>query len=159
MKVIKLLLKIGGWVFISVAIIDLTIAFFVYRHAQTFVQTASRAQATITKMVEREGSDHDTCYYPVFTFKDSNGQEQEVYSSSGQYPPAYKVGDRVTVLYLPDDSGHAKIDGFWELWIWPVLLGAFGVIGLFVSVVQFVAVYFIGRYERRVSAKNATQTD
>ena len=54
MKSIKLLLKIGGWVFVSIAIIDLTITFFVYRHSQTFVQTASQAQATITKMVERK---------------------------------------------------------------------------------------------------------
>jgi len=155
MKVIKLLLKIGGWIFISIAVIDLTISFFVYRHAQTFVQTASRAQATITKMEEREGSSHDTAFYPVFTFKDSTGQEQEVYSSSGQYPPAYKVGDKVTVLYQPDDSKHAKIDSFWDLWIWPLLLGVFGLVELFIATVQFVAVYFIGRYERRASATPA----
>lgn len=152
MKVIKLLLKVGGWIFIFIAIVDFTISFFVYRHAQTFVQTASRAQATITKMEEREGSDHGTAFYPVFTFKDSSGQDQEVYSSSGQYPPAYKVGDKVTVLYQPDDPRHAKIDAFLDLWMWPVLLGIFGLFELFIAIVQFVAVFFIGRYESRASA-------
>lgn len=155
MKVIKLLLKIGGWVFLSIAIIDLTITFFVYRHAQTFVQSASRAQATISKVIEREGSDHDSTFYPVFVFEDSRGQAQEIYSSSGQYPPAYRVGDKVEVLYQPDDPKHAKINGFLELWIWPVMLGIFGVIELFIAMVQFLAAYFVGRYDRKTSASPA----
>jgi hypothetical protein len=150
MHIIKLLLKIGGWGFLAIAVIDLTITFFIYRHEHSFVQSASRAQATITKMVERQsGSDHSTAYYPVFTFQDSKGQPQEVYSSSGQYPPAYKVGDTVSVLYQPDKPANAEIDSFVGLWIWSLTLGAFGLFELVLGFGFFIVAIIFRKYERK----------
>ena len=152
MNIMKLPLKIFGWIFVAIAMVDLTITVLVYRHAQSFIQTASRAQATITKLVERKDDDHGTMYYPVFTFIDSTGQVKEIYSSSGSFPPAYQVGEKVNVLYPPADPKHAKIDGFWELWLWPVLLGTFALMWLFVATLLFVVRFVIGRYGRKAVA-------
>jgi len=155
MHVIKLLLTIGGWVFIGLAVVDLAITFFIYRHTHGFVQSASRAQATITKMVERPGGDSGSVYYPVFSFQDSNRLSHEVYSSSGQYPPAYEVGDKVTVLYQPDKPESAEIDSFWDVWLMSILFAFSGVFELFIGFGQFVAVYIIRRYERKRAVVHA----
>ena len=156
MRFLTLSLKIGGWGFIAVAVITLTISFFVYRHVHGFVQSASRAQATITKLTERRDHDSDIVYYPVFTFKDSKGQTHEIDSSSGQYPPAYKVGDTVTVLYQPEQPENAKLDSFFDIWGWAAMLGGFGVLDLVVGLGMLAVVFIIQRSKHEPLPIHAT---
>lgn len=156
MRFLKLSLRIGGWGFIAMAVITLTISFFVYRHAHSFVQSASRAQATITKLTERPGHDSGTVYYPVFRFQDGKGQAHEIDSSSGQYPPAYKVGDTVTVLYQPEQPENAKLDRFFDVWGWAAMLGGFGVLDLVVGSGLLVFVIIIQRSKHEPLPSHAT---
>jgi hypothetical protein len=156
MRFNKLSLSIGGWVFIATGIITLTIAFFVYRHAQNFVQSASRTQATITKLIERPGQNSSSVYFPVFRFQDANGQAHEIDSSSGQYPPAYKVGDTVTVLYQPQQPEKAKLDTFFDVWGWAAMLGGFGVLDLVVGSGMLVFVFITQRSNQQPLSAQAT---
>src|SRR5258706_9407012 len=63
-----------------------------------FVRTATRGDGRVTQMVERQG-DHGTLYAPVFSFRDAQGAEHTVHSSTASYPPEHQVGDTVRVLY------------------------------------------------------------
>jgi hypothetical protein len=155
MPVFKTLLNIGGWIFIAVAMFDLTGTFLIYRHEQHFVQSANRTQGTITRMVEQQKSDHEILYFPVFTFADAKGQQQEIRSSSGQYPPAYKVGDTISVLYEQDAPKDAKIDNFSDLWFIPAFFGFFGAIEMILAIVCFAAVFIIRRYEQKSTEARA----
>ena len=46
----------------------------------------------------------------------------EGYSS----PPDYAIGDRVRVLYDRTNPLDARVDGFWETWLFPLIFAAIG---------------------------------
>ena len=134
----------------AIAVIVLLISLFVYHHSQKFIQSASRAQGTVTRLVKKsDGSDSDSSY-PVYTFEDSQGKQHEIYSSSGSYPPAYSVGEKVTVLYQPDDPQNAEMDSFMDKWFFSVMLAGFGLLDLLLGLVLFTAVFIIKKMERPI---------
>ena len=56
--------------------------------------------------------DDDGCSYaPVVRFELQNGRTMSFDSSFSSNPPAYDVGDKVTVIYLPDAPEKADIKG------------------------------------------------
>ena len=70
------------------------------------------------------------------------------YRLTGTYtnPPAYDVGDRVTVRYERANPENARLDSFVELWLFPVVFGGVGLllavimnVGYAVSLVRRVA--------------------
>lgn len=73
-------------------------------------------------MLERTG-DHGPVFAPVFTFRDAQGTEYTVYSSTASYPPEHQVGDTVSVLYSPKSPRDAKLDRFFSLWAMPFITG------------------------------------
>jgi len=156
MLFLKLLLKIGGWGFIALAVTNLTISFFVYRHAHRFAQTASRAQGTVIKLVEKPSHASGSVFYPVFSFTDSKEQAHEINSSIGQYPPAYKVGDTITVLYEPERPENAKPDRFFEVWGLAAILAGFGVVALIIGSVLLAVVSIIQQSKYEPSPIQAT---
>jgi Protein of unknown function (DUF3592) len=65
-------------------------------------------------------------YYPVVTYTDAAGRSIVFQDHTGTNPPLYRTGERITVLYLPSESGSAIIDrGLWN-WLPPVLLYLLG---------------------------------
>jgi hypothetical protein len=124
MQFLKTLLKIAGWGTISIAVLLLIIGVVTCNHTRNFVKSARRAQGTVIKLDEKDGS----ASFPVVRFHDAKGQWHEIESSSGQNPPAYKVGDIVTVLYQSDSPKNAKINTFSDTWGLPVMLAVFGIL-------------------------------
>jgi hypothetical protein len=127
MQFLKLALKIAGSGIIIIALAVLSVSFSTFCHTQKFLKSASRTQGTIVKL-DDEGREA----YPVVMFHDSRGQEHEIESTAGQNPPAYRIGEAVTVLYQPDKPENAKLNTFFDIWGWTIMLVGFGVI-VFVS--------------------------
>jgi hypothetical protein len=152
MHFLKLLLMLGGSAVVTIAIIVLTMSFLLYHHTHRFVLTASRAQGTVTKMVEQSGNN----YYPVYTFQDSQGNRHEIYSSWGSNPPAYKIGDTVSVIYPPNNPEQAEIDDFLHLWLFMAMLTAFGFFDLLIGLVLLGIVVVIQRGEGLRTTAKAT---
>ena len=74
-------------------------------------------------------------YRLTLQFKDQSGsvwRERTGYSS--RYD-GHEVGDRVALLYNPNDPREFALDSWYELWAWPLGFAAFGVVGcgLFLS--------------------------
>jgi hypothetical protein len=92
-------------------------------------RTALRATGHITQMVERHG-DHGDYWYPVYTFADRNGVPHTIHSGVGSAPPAYAVGDAVTVLYYAGNGIDAHLNEWSTLWGVPLVLLAVAVINL-----------------------------
>jgi hypothetical protein len=153
MQFLKLSLKVGGWGMVVVAIITLTISFFVYRHIQRFVQTASHAQGTVSKLNGRDG---EKVLYPVFTFEDSRGTLHSIESLSGSYPAAYKVGDSVAVIYQPDKPDNAEIESFLNIWIWPIALAGFGAFDLLIGLGMLAVAIVFQKSQRKTTIAHAT---
>jgi hypothetical protein len=103
--------------------------------AAQFVAGAERATGTVVDFDVTIDSEGDETFYPVVRFATADGNEIVFTSSSGSYPPSQSPGDRVDVLYDPDDPDDARLSGFFDLWGVPgiafVLGAVFIAVGLF----------------------------
>ena len=80
---------------------------------------AERADGEVIE-IRREGD----MYAPVLRFRRANGEMQEV-KDLGSGAPDFAVGDRVTVLYMPDDPEDFRIDTFERLWFSSIFVTVF----------------------------------
>jgi 4-amino-4-deoxy-L-arabinose transferase-like glycosyltransferase len=84
--------------------------------------------------LEESSSGEDGCcvYSPVVEFT-ADGQTYTFESSNASDPPRYKVGEQVTVVYLPENPQRAEVEGgsFW--WLWAGLAVLFVVLLLIIS--------------------------
>ena len=68
------------------------------------------APGVVVALQENYDSDGST-YKPVVQFQTSGGQTIEFTSSYSSSPPAYEIGESVTVVYNPEDPSKAVIKG------------------------------------------------
>jgi hypothetical protein len=68
-------------------------------------------------------------YEPVIRFRVADGTWREV-KDLGTGAPDFAVGDRVTVLYWPDDPDSFRLDTFERLWMNAIVVTCFGIFWL-----------------------------
>ena len=88
----------------------------------------------MTKRIEYDEQDFNRVigetYYPVVEFTANDGKRRTVQLSEGSFPPAYEIGEEVTVLYEPEHPLDARIKSFGSsalMWILPGITGILGV--------------------------------
>jgi hypothetical protein len=107
----RVILGIGGLILAG----GLALGWVGLRH----VLYAERAEGEVIE-IRREGD----MYAPVLRFRLGNGEMQEV-KDLGTGAPDFAVGDRVTVLYMPDDHEDFRIDTFERLWFSSIFVTVF----------------------------------
>ena len=68
---------------------------------------------------------------PAVAFLTATGQPRTFVHPIGSWPPRFRRGDHVAVLYQPDDPGDARLRGAFDTWGPPVValgLGLFGTV-------------------------------
>ena len=100
-------------------------AFFSYSSTENFLSTAIATDGVVVELVRSRSSD-STIYRPVVEFQTPNGELVEFTSSSGSNPPSYSQGEAVKVLYQEGSPEQAKINGFFDLWGVPIIIGGIG---------------------------------
>ncbi|GHF58669.1 hypothetical protein GCM10010218_44980 [Streptomyces mashuensis] len=86
-----------------------------------------RTHGTVVSLDWRDG-DQGPVAYAVVGFTSADGEKQTFQDSFGSNPPAYKVGERVEVLYHADHPDDASISGFASLWVLPLIFGGAGLV-------------------------------
>ncbi len=100
--------------------------YFVHRN-RSFKKSAVTAKGTIVELIESSGSEtHTKKYTPIFTYTDQDGTEHRKKSRYTSYPPIGEVGDRIEIMYDPENPSAAKIDTFFSNWGVPLILGGLG---------------------------------
>jgi hypothetical protein len=87
-------------------------------------------------------------YAPSITYI-VNGQTYTHHSSTSSFPPAYKVGENVALLYKKGDPNDARIDSWSSQWLFPSLLAG---AGLLVAVVAVPLTLLAIRRRKRIAA-------
>jgi hypothetical protein len=113
-------------------------------------QSAPGVVTDMTKRLEYDEQDFNRVvgetYYPVVEFTANDGKRRSVQLNEGSFPPAYEVGDEVTMLYEPDHPMDARIKSFGSsalMWILPSITGVLG-IGFLVAVIAVQRVMMSG---------------
>ena len=104
---------------------------YFYNATREFLQTATTTEGTVVELKQRVSTDDNkkkVSYAPVVTFVTGTGKKIEFLSTAGSNPPAYTVGQKVEVLYLPADPRNARIHDFISLWGIELILGLAGAI-------------------------------
>ena len=73
-------------------------------------------------------------YYPVVRFTTLDGETVRFTDDRvGSYPPAYKEGATVVVLYDPDNIRDAYIYKVFRIWFFPVFITGIGILLILVG--------------------------
>lgn len=76
----------------------------------------------VVQLEESESAEGGCCVYsPVIEFN-VNGQTYSFEGDSASNPPAYEVGEEVSVLYHPKDPDTAQINKWTERWLFPIII-------------------------------------
>ena len=122
-----------GLIFLVLGVGLLVGCFFAFVRTQRFLASAREAQAEVVALQQRVGSGNERSYYPVLRFRTQEGSTKEVVSNVGSNPPRYKEGDSVVVLYDPAQPDNVRIHTAFNVWVFPIILGAIGIIFLLVG--------------------------
>ena len=77
---------------------------------------------TVTELEESSSSEGGCCVYsPVIEFQ-ANGQSYQFDGGNASYPPAYEVGETVSVIYDPENPNTAQINKWSERWLFPLII-------------------------------------
>jgi hypothetical protein len=95
-----------------------------YSTTRNFQARASRFDGKVIEMERRASSEGADTWSPVVEFVADDGVRVTFDSRTSSYPPAYFVGEKVTVLFVPGD--RPRIDGFHDLWFFPTFLCGLG---------------------------------
>ena len=119
--------QLGRWApFLTLAGVAL-LALGVYqsRALLRLESTGARTAGVVTALSSSRSGDGVT-YYPLVRYSDGAGRRAVFRDSTGTNPPLYRVGDAVTVLYLPGQPDSAVIDrGLWN-WLPSAILYLIG---------------------------------
>ncbi|HCO23343.1 Inner membrane protein YmfA [Gimesia maris] len=154
----NLLEELNKWPFASPKYVCPFMKFFTYFAALLFlfgVVTSVRTYLFISKAVKTqavivENLSRDQSYVPKFTFQDQQGQTYEIISSTGYNLPLGRPGDKIEILYDPDNPKRAEENNFRALWA----LGYYSTLGGFTNFLTFGAFYL---YSKRQLNKQAAE--
>jgi hypothetical protein len=117
--------RLKGACFSLVGLAFLGIGAMTYADTRDFVRHARRTEGTVVAL--NAGPAH-----PEIEYTDETGEKLTT-PASGWI--SYRRGDRVGVLYLPNDPHHkSKVDDPGALWDVPTGFGGLGTLGLFLGV-------------------------
>lgn len=85
-------------------------------------QNGETGTGIVTGLEESDSADGGCCVYsPVIEFN-VDGQTYSFDGENASYPPAYEVGEEVSVLYDPADPNTAQINKWTERWLFPIII-------------------------------------
>ncbi len=97
------------------------IAGVLYLNEQKFLSRAEQVTGTV---VDLDRS--DDAYCPVIEFQTKRGEPVRYYGNVCSSPPSYDLGERVDVVYDPQNIRHVQMTGFWSQYVGVFVLGVIG---------------------------------
>lgn len=108
---------------------------FLWRAEKTDGTVVGYKTKTVTSGKHRRRA--RTVYMPIVEYAPNkiNNQKIKINSTVGSSPPAYNIGEIVTVYFLPRNPHRGKLNSFWELWFFPLVVFFIGCFICFFSYV------------------------
>jgi Protein of unknown function (DUF3592) len=143
----KFLSRLGKFAFIPLGLMLLLGAAWAVSSTKTWLAHAIEVEGKVIEMVRTRDRDDTTYLFaPVVEFRTVDGRSIEFESAVRSYPPAYRTGQTVSVVYDPDEPRYAAIKGFFSLWLMPIILGFIGSVFLIVGTAMVVMSSWAARF-------------
>jgi hypothetical protein len=91
-----------------------------------FIRAAGTTVGKVIHLAPARNSDGHLLYLPVFEYQTNDGTVCQYTSTVASSPPAYKIGDSATLLYLRKNPRQAKLKSFSELWLLNIIFALIG---------------------------------
>lgn len=108
---------------------------------RTFLAGAVKTEGVVAKLRVKTTSsgasvtDRETFYYSVIEFTPEGADEIVRFTSStGSSTPMHREGEKVTLYYQPDSYRDARLDSFFTLWGFSIIIVIFGIFTMIFSV-------------------------
>ncbi|MBP9709407.1 DUF3592 domain-containing protein [Patescibacteria group bacterium] len=99
-------------------------AILFYEKTQGIIQSAEYVPPSVSKTNTMEINRTGTFTHQA-VFTSPSGTTHQVFTRVKSNPPAFNIGDMVSVYYNADNPNEAMIGGFLELWFGSLALGFF----------------------------------
>ena len=103
----------------------LLIAGWLYFREQAFLNRAETVTGTVSGF-ETSESDDSTTYCPVIGFRTRGGESVQYRANVCSSPPSFDVGEKVEVVYDPENIKHVQMNGFWSKYVGVFVLAVIG---------------------------------
>ncbi len=120
MKINSFVLIFGG-----AGALLLLIAGILYFREQAFLGSAETATGTVSTF-DVSNSEDSTTYCPVIAFRTKRGEAVEYHANVCSSPPSFDVGEKVEVVYDPENIKHVQMNGFWSKYVGVFVLAVIG---------------------------------
>ena len=80
------------------------------------------ASGTVVRLAESDSAEGGCCVYSPVVEVRADGRVYSFESDNASDPPAYRVGQEVSVRYDPANPATAQIDSFGERWLFPIII-------------------------------------
>ncbi|MGB3208961.1 MAG: DUF3592 domain-containing protein [Crinalium sp.] len=101
---------------------------FGFKYTIQFIRRASSAKGIIIDLRREIDKDSEVSYYPVFKYETQQEIIIQKTSGIGTNRTPYYIGQKVNVLYNPNNPNEAAINSFLDLWLTPIVSGFFGIL-------------------------------
>ncbi len=122
--------RLFGSIFAGVGSIFVIAGIIIAVNTRSIAGKSISAQGTVIDLVKHTSKDSDgssfTAYYPVIKFTANSGKPIEFEANSGSNPPTYTKGQKVEILYNPQEPESAKINTLSDFWILPAMFIGMG---------------------------------
>lgn len=120
-----------GLLLLAIGLGFAALAWWAYAHQAAFAARAARAEGEVLALERSRGS-KSTTWRPRVRFR-VDGVSHEFVDSAGSSPPAFAVGERVTVLFEPGHPEDAMVDSWVGRYLLCTILGGFAALGCLVG--------------------------
>ncbi|AFY45679.1 DUF3592 domain-containing protein [Nostoc sp. PCC 7107] len=122
--------RLFGSIFAGVGSIFLITGILIGINTRSFVGKSIAASGTVIDLERHTSRDSNgrssTAYYPVISFTANSGKPIEFEANSVSNPPAYTKGQKVEILYNPQEPESAVISSWFALWFLPAMFTGMG---------------------------------
>jgi hypothetical protein len=141
-----------GFVMTPIGLLLLALTVLSIWTTTAWLKRTVETQGTVVEMLRtRDKDDGGWMYEPVVRFETAEGKAIKFEANFRSSPPAYRVGDTVKIVYLPDAPERAQIRSFLSLWMGPMIMALIGTVFFGVGASMLAA-------SRRVSRELAQST-
>lgn len=111
------------WALFGLGFVLAFFAYKLYNDSNELLKTGIKTRAIVKDLIEVHDDD-GTMYKPLFEYIDRNNTVKEFKSDISSRPAAYKVGEKVEIVYDADDNSEIKIISYWGLYRWTIILAS-----------------------------------